>query len=134
MMQNRDYEDKAIALIRTTSQLVEASPLAFTFLLSAIDFQIGPSFEVVIAGHSTGLDTLELAQVLRKEFAPNKVVLFRPAEEELPEISDLAPFTRFQVAIDGKATAYVCRDYACALPVTDSEAMLRLLRDGRENR
>ena len=133
MTQNQDYEDKALALTRTTSQLVETSPPAFTFLLSALDFQIGPSFEVVIAGHSTASDTREMAQVLRKEFAPNKVVLFRPAEEEQPEISDLAPFTLFQVSIDGKATAYVCRDYACELPVTDSEAMLRLLRDSLEN-
>ena len=133
MTQNQDYEDKALALTRATSQLVETSPPAFTFLLSALDFQIGPSFEVVIAGHSTASDTREMAQVLRKEFAPNKVVLFRPAEEEQPEISDLAPFTRFQVSIDGKATAYVCRDYACELPVTDSEAMLRLLRDSLEN-
>ena len=133
MTQNRDYEDKALALIRTTSQLVETSPLAFTFLLSALDFQIGPSLEVVIAGHSAASDTREMAQVLRREFAPNKVVLFRPTEEEQPEISDLAPFTRFQASIDGKATAYVCRDYACELPVTDSEAMLRLLRGSLEN-
>ena len=133
MTQNQDYEDKALALTRAASQLVETSPPAFTFFLSALDFQIGPSFEVVIAGHSTASDTREMAQVLRKEFAPNKVVLFRPAEEEQPEISDLAPFTRFQVSIDGKATAYVCRDYACELPVTDSEAMLRLLRDSLEN-
>ena len=133
MTQNQDYEDKALALTRATSQLVETSPPAFTFFLSALDFQIGPSFEVVIAGRSNASDTREMAQVLRKEFAPNKVVLFRPAEEEQPEISDLAPFTRFQVSIDGKATAYVCRDYACELPVTDSEAMLRLLRDSLEN-
>ena len=72
-----------------------------------------------------------MAQLLRKEFSPNKVVLFRPTEEEQPEIVDLAPFTRFQGSIDGRATAYVCRDYACELPVTDGEAMLRLLRSGR---
>jgi uncharacterized protein YyaL (SSP411 family) len=74
-----------------------------------------------------------MAGILRKEFAPNKVVLFRPAEQEQPEIVDLAPFIRFQGSIDGRATAYVCRDYACELPVTDSEAMLRLLRSGREH-
>jgi uncharacterized protein YyaL (SSP411 family) len=133
MTQNTDYEDKANALIGTVSQLVESSPLAFTFLLSALDFQIGPSTEVVIAGHSRASDTREMAGILRKEFAPNKVVLFRPAEQEQPEIVDLAPFIRFQGSIDGRATAYVCRDYACELPVTDSEAMLRLLRSGREH-
>jgi len=131
MLQNKDYEDKAIALIQATAQLVESSPLAFTFLLSALDFKIGPSFEVVIAGRSGAPDTREMAQLLREEFAPNKVVVFRPVEEQEPEIVDLAPFTRFQGSIDGKATAYVCRDYACELPVTDSRAMLRLLRSGR---
>jgi uncharacterized protein YyaL (SSP411 family) len=133
MTQNREYEDKATVLIRTNAESVETSPLAFTFLLSALDFQIGPSFEVVIAGHSTASNTRKMAQILRKEFTPNKVVLFRPSEEEQPEISDLAPFTRFQTSIDGKATAYVCRDYACELPVTDSEAMLRLLRGNRDH-
>jgi uncharacterized protein YyaL (SSP411 family) len=131
ILQNKGYEDKAIALIHMTAQLVENSPLSFTFLLSALDFQIGPSFEVVIAGRSGASDTRKMAQVLREEFAPNKVVVFRPAGEQQPEIVDLAPFTRYQGSIDGKATAYVCRDYACELPVTDSEAMLRLLRNGR---
>lgn len=100
MMQNRDYEDKAIALIRSTSQLVETSPLAFTFFLSALDFQIGPSIEVVIVGHSNAPDTRELAQILRREFVPNKVVLFRPADlaSGKPQlspwgISTLPPFT-----------------------------------------
>ena len=30
-------------------------------------------------------------------------------------------------AVDGKATAYVCRNYACELPVTDAEALGRQL-------
>ncbi len=131
MLQNSEYEDKAVALIRTTSRLVESSPTAFTFLLSAVDFQIGPSFEVVIAGDAASADSRALVQALRRQFVPNKVVLFRPSGEEQPEISDLAPFTRFQESSDGKATAYVCRDYACELPVTDSEEMLRLLESSR---
>ena len=69
-----------------------------------------------------------MVEALRGQFAPNKVVLFRPSGEDRPEISNLAPFTRFQRSIDGRATAYVCRDYACELPVTDSEQMLRLLQ------
>jgi uncharacterized protein YyaL (SSP411 family) len=119
---------KLEALIRSTSRLVRSGLPAFTFFLSALDFQIGPALEVVIAGDAEADDAGRMAGVLRRQFAPNKVVLFRPAGEERPEISDLAPFTRFQRSIDGRATAYVCRDYACELPVTDSEEMLRLLR------
>jgi hypothetical protein len=131
MMQNSEYEDRALALIRSTSRFVDSSPLAFTFLLSALDFQFGPSFEVVIAGDHSASDTREMAQELRRIFAPNKVVLFRPAGEKHPEIAELAPFTLFQTSVGGKATAYVCRDYACELPATDVEEMLGLLQGAR---
>ena len=128
MLQNSGYEQKAVALIRSTSSFVESSPLAFTFLLSALDFQIGPSFEVVIAGDPSASDTREMIRALQRAFVPNKVVLFRPAGVERPEIAELAPFTLAQTSVDGRATAYVCRDYACQLPVTDSDEMLRLLQ------
>ena len=36
----------------------------------------------------------------------------------------LAPYTAAQGAIDGKATAYVCRDHACEAPTTDAALML----------
>ena len=127
LLQNPDYEGKALALIGSTSRLVKSSPLAFTFLLSALDFQIGPSFEVVIAGDLSFPDTRKMLQDLRGAFAPNKVVLFRPAGVKRPEIAKLVPFTLFQTGVDGKATAYVCRDYTCQLPVTEGEQMLRLL-------
>jgi uncharacterized protein YyaL (SSP411 family) len=128
MLQNPEYEEKALALVRSTSSFVESSPLAFTFLLSALDFQIGPSFEVVIAGDLSSPDTRDMVHDLHRAFVPNKVVLFRPAGEQRPEIAELAPFTLFQTGADGKAAAYVCRDYACELPVTESDEMLRLLQ------
>jgi hypothetical protein len=130
MLQNQRYEGKALTLVRSTSSFVESSPLAFTFLLSALDFQIGPSFEVVIAGDLSASDTQEMVQELYRAFVPNKVVLFRPAGVERPEIADLSPFTLLQKGVDGKATAYVCRDYACQLPVSESEEMLQLLESG----
>jgi uncharacterized protein YyaL (SSP411 family) len=130
MLQNPGYGQKALALIRSASRFVETSPLAFTFLLSALDFQIGPSFEVVIAGDLSASDTQKMIRDLERAFVPNKVVLYRPADVQRPEIAELAPFTLVQTSVDGKATAYVCRDYACQLPVTDSDEMLRLLESG----
>jgi uncharacterized protein YyaL (SSP411 family) len=117
-------------LIRGASRFVESSPLAFTFLLSALDFQIGPSFEVVIAGDPEASDTQQMVRDLQQAFVPNKVVLFRPAGSQRPEIAELAAFTLAQRSVDGRATAYVCRDYACRLPVTDSGEMLELLAGG----
>jgi hypothetical protein len=33
-------------------------------------------------------------------------------------------------AVEGRPTAYVCRDYVCQLPVTDPEALARQLDAG----
>ena len=46
-----------------------------------------------------------------------------------PEICRLAPFTSTQSSIDGRATAYVCRNYNCKLPTTDAVEMLSLLEE-----
>ena len=72
-----------------------------------------------------------MLEALRHEFLPNKVVLLRPDGEEGKQIARLAAYTRDQTSIDGKATAYVCRDYACALPTTKIDAMLASLEINR---
>ncbi|HUW58590.1 MAG TPA: hypothetical protein VMZ92_18280 [Planctomycetota bacterium] len=43
------------------------------------------------------------------------------------DLAALAPFTKAQAPIDGKATAYVCRDFTCNAPTTDVTTMLELL-------
>ncbi|NIP36567.1 MAG: hypothetical protein GWN18_16530, partial [Thermoplasmata archaeon] len=39
----------------------------------------------------------------------------------------LAPFLKDHHMVDGKATAYVCRDHFCQNPTTDVQTMLDLL-------
>ena len=130
MTQNLRYEEHARALSDGLSGVVGSYPSAFGFFLSAYDLLVGPSFEVVIAGDPDSTDTIEMARRLRREFTPRTVILFRP-DGEAPAITEIAPFVRFNVSINGKATAYVCKDYACELPVTTAEEMLALLRAGR---
>ncbi len=55
------------------------------------------------------------------------MVLLRPAAGEHSPITALAEYAKLQTSLDGKATAYVCRDFACAEPTTDVETMLGLL-------
>ena len=97
--------------------------------LTAVDFAIGPSYEVVVAGPPPGSDTAEMLKALRNRFMPNKVLLFRPSEEPSPEITRLAPFTAQQRPVDGKATAYVCVEGACKMPTTDITEMLALMQE-----
>lgn len=64
---------------------------------------------------------------LRSVYLPNSVVVLRPEPGEDHPITELAPFTREHRSVAGRATAYVCRDYACRLPTNDPDKMLALL-------
>ncbi len=128
MLAKPQYEEKGAQMIRTFAGLVQKSPVAHTQFLVALDFALGPSYEVVIIGSPQAKDTKAMFKSLREKFIPNKVVLFKPAEEESVEIIGLVEFTKNLKAIEGKATAYVCQNYSCQLPTTDPVKMLGLLK------
>jgi len=126
MTAHADFEHKAEQIGKTFSGNVRQLPSAFTMLLTAMELAAGPAYEVVVVGRSEAQDTTRMLAELRKTFAPNKVVIFRPTDRE-PEIAAIAPYTLVQKSIDGKATAYVCRNYHCEMPTTDPQEMLRRL-------
>ncbi len=121
------YEEAAAALLRAFSRQVNLAPSAHSQLLCAVDFTVGPAYEVVIAGEPGAGSTRDMLAALRGTYHPNKVVLLHPPGEAGSQIARLAPFTATQVALDGRATAYVCRNFACRAPTTDREEMLAAL-------
>ncbi|MGB7292809.1 MAG: thioredoxin domain-containing protein [Thermodesulfobacteriota bacterium] len=124
---NSDLEQKAAKIGEVFSKVIKQYPSAFTQLLVALEFGIGPSYEVVIAGDSKADDTVVMLEALRKQFLPNKVVLFRASENNASDISRFAEYAKNHTSLNGKATAYVCLNYECQLPTTDVGKMLELL-------
>jgi uncharacterized protein YyaL (SSP411 family) len=124
---NSTLEEKAAKIGRAFSKSVIQAPSAYTQLMTAVAFAVGPTYEVVIAGASTARDTRAMLSAITTQFLPNKVMLFRPTEVESPEITSIAGFTMDQTSLEGKATAYVCRNYACNRPTTDRGEMLKLV-------
>jgi len=127
MTAKSDLEEKAAKIGLAFSRSVKQSPSAHTQLMVALDFGIGPCYEVVIAGQAQAADTKAMVQALRTRFLPNKVVLLNPSEQKSSKIAQLAEFTRSQSSIGGAATAYVCLNHNCNLPTTDMNKMLELL-------
>lgn len=124
---NHDLEKYAKRIGSAFSQGIKRSPSAYAQLMVALDFGIGPSYEVVIVGKDKAEDTIRMLKTIREYFIPNKIVIFRSNEDKKPDIINLAAFTRYQIGINGKATAYVCRNYSCNMPTTDVNKMLELL-------
>ena len=117
-------EEKAAGTGRAFFENIKQSPSAYTQLLVAVDYALGPSYELVVVGDSQANDTREMLQALHRRFTPNKVVIFIPTETSSAEIRYIAPFTSQQSSLDGKATAYVCVNYNCRLPTTNIDTMI----------
>jgi hypothetical protein len=106
---------------------VARMPGAYTFLMCALSFAVGPNNEVVITGEPAAADTRALIRAVRSRYLPETVVLFRPARTEGARILELAPFLSAQKPLGEAATAYVCRNFACRQPVTEPARLLEQL-------
>ncbi|MFC2056819.1 thioredoxin domain-containing protein [Chloroflexota bacterium] len=125
--ENADFEEKSAKIGQAFYDNVRQLPSAYTQLMVAVDFAVGPSYEVVIAGDLQSDDTRQMLDAIRGIFIPNKIVILHPTNQQPPSIDDIVPFIKDHSSIDGKATAYVCLNYTCQLPANDVGSMLELL-------
>ena len=133
MTANLELEETAERIRRVFAGTVSESPTACSHFLTGLEFMLGPNFEVIISGVPGAEDTKALIDAIRSHYAPDAIVIFRPSNEEEPEIVRVAGFTRDVVTIEEKATAYVCTNYACDIPTTDPGEMVRLVRTTRRS-
>jgi uncharacterized protein YyaL (SSP411 family) len=127
MTANPELEIKANQISHSFSSEVSSYPSANTQFLCALDFALGPTSEIVIVGNSRSDDTKEMLCDIHTAFLPQKILLFLPKEKKSPRIFDLVSFINNYKAIEGKATAYVCRQQTCKKPTTDRAEMLSFL-------
>jgi uncharacterized protein YyaL (SSP411 family) len=93
-------------------------------MLSLMAGEAHPGPEVALVG---GLKTPEgraLRSAVLSRYLPDRTVAGREDGTELPE---RIPLLDGRGTIDGRPTAYVCRDFVCERPVTDVEALARSL-------
>jgi uncharacterized protein len=119
------YERHALSALRPMADLLGRHPTAFGRFLCALDFHIGPRAEVALVAPRRIDETGELAQEVFGRFLPNLVAAGMVDGHR--EASSGVPLLEARTAVDGKPTAYVCRNYACELPVTDRAALAKQL-------
>ena len=119
--------DRAEALRRAVAGPVAGAPSAHTMSLVALDLALGPAQEVVVTGDPGESGTRRMLAALADRYAPRTAVLFKPAGSPADALAEIAPFTAPYDLLDGKATAYVCADFACRRPTTDTAEMMQQL-------
>ncbi|MBN1842912.1 MAG: thioredoxin domain-containing protein [Deltaproteobacteria bacterium] len=120
---NVDLEQRAAQLIKAFAGQVTDQPMAYTQLLIALDFMVGPSQEIVVAGDPALETTQGMINAIRRRFLPNKVVVLRPEGAGAKRLASLAPFVEAMVSTNNQPTVYICEQYACQAPIKDVEQL-----------
>jgi len=102
-------------------------------MLVAMELAEATPRHVVVAGRPDAPGTRAMVTRFDRRFLPHDVLLLADGGAGQRELARLAPFVASLSSREGKATAYVCVDYACRLPTTDPEAFAAQL-DGDEPR
>ncbi len=121
-------EKRARTLARAFAGQILAHPSGHLHFLSGLDLLLGPGQEIVVAGRPGADDTRALLAEVGRRHLPWAAVLLRPPEGDAV-LDRLVPFAAGCGLVEGRAAAFVCRDQACARPVTDP-ARLAAMLDG----
>jgi hypothetical protein len=118
------YRTAAEAAIAAVAPLAARYPTAFAKWLSAIDLSLSDIAEVAIVGDPDEAGTRELLAVASGGFHPARVVALSPdpASSAVPLLAD-------RMRVRDRPTGYVCRNFACQVPVTDADALAGQLRE-----
>ena len=109
---------RAIYVLETIAEPMARHPSAFGHALGVVDLLVRGAVELAIVGDPASEDFRALTRAAAERYVPS-LVLAGGAVRGSPGIPLLAdrPMTA------GRATAYVCRNYACDAPVTDAAAL-----------
>jgi uncharacterized protein YyaL (SSP411 family) len=115
------YRDAAKRAIGSVAPYMTRYPTGFAQWLVAASFAAGDAVEVAVVGDPADDATGELLAPVWSAWRPFQVLAAAP-----PSAAGGAaiPLLHDRPQIDGRPTAYVCRDFVCALPVTSAERLV----------
>ncbi len=106
------YERFAVTVLRLAASQIKRHPQGFGRALSALEFHLGQTKEIVVVGEKGN----ELERVILQRYLPDAViVLSSDAEADAVTV----PLLKDRGMVDGKPAVYVCEDFVCQRPVTE---------------
>ena len=119
------WRASAIKIARSISQ---RAPQATPAMLVALDFLLSTPTQVVVAGPADAQDTQAMLRAVHQRWLPNLILLLADGGEAQRYLATLQPAVAEMKPLNGKAAAYVCRNFRCERPVIGVDALLEGLR------
>jgi hypothetical protein len=120
------YVDIAHQALAQMQSMVAQYPLGFGQWLQALAYALSRPQEIAIVGDPDSADTRALLDVVRDGYRPFQVVALGSPTTLLPTV----PLLQDRGLVNGKPAAYICRDFVCQAPVTDTERLREQLELG----
>jgi uncharacterized protein YyaL (SSP411 family) len=125
---NENLKEMAVKTLEQISGSLDQAPNAYAQSLIALEFLLSPPMGIAVVGSGNREETETMLQSVRLPFSPNKVVAFTGNGTKDKEMS--ITYLKGKIAIGGKSTVYICRNYTCKKPLTEPEEVKRVLERG----
>jgi uncharacterized protein YyaL (SSP411 family) len=117
------YADRAGEALASFGGRLEDMGRAVPFMACVLSTSLATSEQIIIVGHRDAADTRVMWNAAHKSYRPFTVVtLVDPSQQE--GLAVHMPWIASMTMVDGKATAYVCKGFACDAPSTDPAVLL----------
>ncbi|HYJ92192.1 MAG TPA: thioredoxin domain-containing protein [Pyrinomonadaceae bacterium] len=113
---DESFDRYATKILSIVAGQARRYPQGFGRALSAMEFALQPTKEIIVIADKSGDLTFEIWS----RYIPNKIVVKN--ESELSQDSKI-PLLEGRDAIDGKPTAYVCENFVCKRPATSADEL-----------
>lgn len=123
LQNNSEWQSMARKLIESFSKEINRYPPALPYMLTAWQNINNKPSQVIIAGERGAEDTKALLRIVDSIYSGPRLILLAEGGENQNYLAKRLPFLETVVPMDGKATAYVCSDFTCKMPVTDPKEL-----------
>ncbi len=128
LLYREDLAEKARRILQVNYSFMDKAPLGYISLLKNVDSLVHPFPEIALIGQRDGKDTRQLLKTIHGRFLPNRIIAFLdPHSADSENLSQKIPLLSGRTLVQGKATAYVCRNFSCQRPVTSPKDLIEQL-------
>ncbi|MBT8353652.1 MAG: thioredoxin domain-containing protein [Desulfofustis sp.] len=124
---NSEWRKRGGSLIESFADSINRYPTASPLMLTAWRQINAKSSQVVVAGTPGSKDTDALLAIVHHHYDPARLVMLADGGKNQEFLGSHQEFMQTVTPVEGKAAAYVCRNFVCKLPVTEPADLKRQL-------